>query len=412
MLRRLGSMLSLAVGVAVVLFVIFDSGVLGDPALRAVGRHGSARAVGEARVRLGIFRGFRPAAATLVVEGPPARFFLEARGDALVLADFGGRALLEAPLRGRSVAALAAEWKKVALGESHVLRAEAASGSAAAGPASGLAAALAGAPRVIDAGRRVELDWAERVPLLTRFLDQTGRLLLFDFGRSDASGQPIGGQLVQRGLRSLALTVPAFFLSTLLAVFLALFAAALRGRFDRILLGLSVAGMSVTSLAYILFLQKWLARDLGWFPVFGWEPPYVNFLVLPILIWLLVALGPDVRLYRTVMLGEVSRPYVRTARAKGLGTGGVLFRHVLPNAMLPILTQVIVALPFLFLGSLLLERFFGIPGLGGYTVEAVFQNDQQVLRATTFLFSILYLGAQAQTDLFYTLVDPRVRVGR
>jgi len=138
----------------------------------------------------------------------------------------------------------------------------------------------------------------------------------------------------------------------------------------------------------------------------------VNFLVLPILIWLLVALGPDVRLYRTVMLGEVSRPYVRTARAKGLGTGGVLFRHVLPNAMLPILTQVIVALPFLFLGSLLLERFFGIPGLGGYTVEAVFQNDQQVLRATTFLFSLLYLGAQALTDLLYTLVDPRVRVGR
>ena len=401
-LRRLATALSLVVGVSLVLFLIFDSGVLGDPSLREAGRYPSLAALGESRLRLGMYARFQAASLHLELEGPEQRFVLAAEGDRLVwsnprsgwslaldageltVGEFVARSELEAPwrLRGRA--------------EDPAL------------PATGLAAALRGVRANLDSGRPLDLPWAEPVAPLPRFLKQMGALLRFDLGRT-ARGEPIVSQLWTRGRRSLALAAPAFLLATLLAVTLALWTAARRGWLDRGLSFLAVLAMSLPSLAYILFLQRWLAADLGWFPVHGWQPPYLLHLALPVLIWILVSLPFEWRFYRTVMLEEVSKGYVQSARARGLSAASVLRRHVLPNALLPLLTQVIVALPFLVLGSLLLERFFGIPGLGGWTVEAVFDGDQQVLRAIAFVFALLYLAAQWITDLAYLAVDPRLR---
>jgi peptide/nickel transport system permease protein len=131
---------------------------------------------------------------------------------------------------------------------------------------------------------------------------------------------------------------------------------------------------------------------------------------LPIIIWLLLSIGPEVRLFRTMMLDEINQDYVRTARSKGLSRNVVLFKHVLKNAMVPIITLVVLQIPFLFTGSLLLENFFGIPGLGSMTVNAIFSSDWPVLRCMTFIFSVLFISFNLISDVLYTLVDPRVRL--
>jgi len=148
------------------------------------------------------------------------------------------------------------------------------------------------------------------------------------------------------------------------------------------------------------------------FPVYGYAPGVhsIRFLLLPVLIALLKGLGGDVRFYRTIMLEEVSRDYVRTARAKGLTERVILFKHVLKNAMIPILTRTVLQIPFLFMGSLLLERFFGIPGLGNMTIEAIESADFPVLSAMVYLGALLFALGNLATDISYTLVDPRVRL--
>ncbi len=240
------------------------------------------------------------------------------------------------------------------------------------------------------------------------------RLLTFDFGRSDADDVPII-QRIRGGVGpSLALTVPMFVLGLLLAILLALFVSFFRETYiDRVGVFVCVLGMSVSMLLYIIGAQAVIGKLLRWFPISGYDsdPSVVfRFLAMPIIVGVLGALGSNVRFYRTVFVEEVARDYVRTARAKGAGEGRIMWSHVLRNALIPILTQVVIAIPFLFTGSLLLESFFGIPGLGSIMVDAINGNDFSSLRAMVFITSLLLIVGQILTDISYSLVDPRVRL--
>ena len=167
--------------------------------------------------------------------------------------------------------------------------------------------------------------------------------------------------------------------------------------------------MSIPYLSFILFGQYFLAYKLRLFPVFFSPDLSVpQYVALPVLIGIVTGLGGSVRFYRTVMLDEMRADYVRTAFAKGLDVKSVLFKHVLKNAMIPILTQVVLAIPFLFLGSLLLERFFGIPGVGYLMVEAIGSRDYFVINAMTYISAILFVIFNLITDVCYALVDPRI----
>ena len=230
-----------------------------------------------------------------------------------------------------------------------------------------------------------------------------------DFGVSIATKQPVGAMLREGAVPSLCVTVPLFAIDLVLAITLALLAAYYRDTWiDRGLVLVSVMGMSISSLVYIMVSQYWLASEWRLFPVWGFESP--RYLVLPVLVGVIAGVGGSLRFYRTVMLDEMYQEYVRTARAKGLGPRTILFRHVLRNAMIPILTNVIIAIPFLYTGALLLENFFGIPGLGRLTVTALFVGDEDVIVATTFLGAILFVFANALTDIAYTWADPRIRL--
>jgi peptide/nickel transport system permease protein len=182
------------------------------------------------------------------------------------------------------------------------------------------------------------------------------------------------------------------------------------GPLDTSIVIICVMGMSLPILATIIFGQYFLAHKLQWFPVFGYEPGLAGakYFVLPVLLGMLAGLGGDVRFYRTVMLDEIKSDYIRTAYAKGLSSPKVLVRHLLKNAMIPIISSVVLAIPFLFLGSLLLERFFGIPGLGYLMVEAIGARDFAVINAMTFIYALLIIVGQLATDVCYALVDPRV----
>jgi peptide/nickel transport system permease protein len=239
-------------------------------------------------------------------------------------------------------------------------------------------------------------------------------MLTFDFGRSDADDVPITRRLREGLWPSLSLTLPLFLLELPLAIGIALLVAFLRETYvDRLGVTLCVLGMSISVLLYIVGGQYLLGKVLRWFPISGFDPrPSVilRFLALPVAIGMMAGLGEGVRFYRTVFVEEVGRDHVRTARAKGAGEGRVMLRHVLRNALIPILTQVVVAIPFLFTGSLLLESFFGIPGLGALTVDAINSNDFATLRTMVFIGSLLFILGQILTDLSYALVDPRVRL--
>lgn len=245
-------------------------------------------------------------------------------------------------------------------------------------------------------------------------VDHFTRMLSFEFGRSDADDTPIS-QRIKKGIGpSLALTVPMFMLGIFFGVMLALFVAFFRETYiDRMGVFLAVLGMSISILLYIIGVQYLVGKLLHWFPISGFDPsPQViwRFLALPILVGLIKGIGSDVRFYRTVFVEEIYRDYVRTARAKGCSEGQIMVRHVLRNAMIPILTQVVVAIPFLFTGALLLESFFGIPGLGSLTFDAIDGNDFSVLRTMVYIGSLLFIVGQIITDITYTLVDPRVRL--
>ena len=244
----------------------------------------------------------------------------------------------------------------------------------------------------------------------SQFLNHLKNAVTFNFGRSWNDRELIIGK-IKRGVGpSLSLTIPMFFGTLIISISLALVVAFARGSFiDVVVVVVCVAGMSVPFLSFILFGQYFLAFKWGLFPVFFWPDLSVpQYVALPVLIGIVAGLGGNLRFYRTVMLDEMQSDYVRTAFAKGLTTRRVLFKHVLKNAMIPIITQVVLAIPFLFLGSLLLERFFGIPGLGYLMIEAIGARDFQVISAMTYIGAILFVVFNLLTDICYCFVDPRV----
>jgi peptide/nickel transport system permease protein len=245
-------------------------------------------------------------------------------------------------------------------------------------------------------------------------VDHYRRMLSFDFGHSDVDGVPIGERLARGAPASLALMIPLFLIETVLAIGVGLFVAVFRGTYiDRAGVFACVLLMSLPILLQIIGAQYLIAKLLAWFPLsgFSWETDVIGrFLALPVLVGVVAGIGSEVRFLRTVFVEETSRDYVRTARAKGASEMRVMLRHVLRNSLIPVLTRVLLTIPFLFTGSLLLEAFFGIPGLGGITVDAINANDFATLRVMVFIGALAFVVTQIVTDVSYALVDPRVRL--
>lgn len=246
----------------------------------------------------------------------------------------------------------------------------------------------------------------------TIFYQKSVPLLWFDFGRSDRNNIDIGREISQRMWPSLAISLPMFMMGLFIEIFLAMMLAYFRGTYlDLWGVVLGVVMMSVSTLFYIIGGQFVLGKVLRLFPISGYDTGLnsVKFLILPVVIGVVSTLGVGIRFYRTVFLEETGKDYIRTARAKGLSEGKVLFKHALKNAMIPILTNVVVSIPFLFYGSLIMETFFSIPGLGNFTIDAIQAQDFAIVRSMVYLGSILYIIGLILTDISYTLVDPRVR---
>jgi peptide/nickel transport system permease protein len=246
----------------------------------------------------------------------------------------------------------------------------------------------------------------------TIFFEKSLKLFRFDFGQSD-SGRDIGYDIGQRMWPSLAIAVPVLLVGLLINISFALLIVFFRATYiDVGAVVLCVVLMSISGLFYIIGGQYLVGKLLRLVPISGYDTGLAaaKFLVLPVFIGVVSGIGASVRLYRALFLEEVNKDYVRTARAKGLGEGAVMFGHVLRNALIPILTGIVVVLPLLFMGSLLTESFFGIPGLGSYTIDAIDMQDFAIVRVMVFLGSVLYILGLVLTDISYTLVDPRVRL--
>lgn len=273
---------------------------------------------------------------------------------------------------------------------------------------------LAGKSASVETREEIRKEYGWDKPLFlawdSQFKAHLQNAITFDFGRSWNDRELIIDKIKRGAGPSLCLTVPMFIGTIFISISLALIVAFFRGRaIDVFVVLLCVVGMSIPFLSFILFGQYFLAFKLGLFPVFYWPDLSVfEYVALPVIIGIVAGLGGNLRFYRTVMLDEMQSDYVRTAFAKGLSTRQVLFKHVLKNAMIPIITQVIMAIPFLFLGSLLLERFFGIPGLGYLIIEAIAARDFQVVSAMTYIGTILFVVFNLITDICYALVDPRI----
>jgi len=250
-------------------------------------------------------------------------------------------------------------------------------------------------------------------PMDVQFRKHMTELLLFRFGKSDATGEPIWDRIRQGVGPSSLVASLVFFCLLVTSVACALALAFFRGSYvDLWGTFLCVLLMSVSYLVFIIGGQYLLGKILKYFPLAGYARG-INawkFVLLPMVIGVVSRVGENVRFYRTVMLEEMNQDYVRTARAKGVGEQAVLFRHVLKNASIPILTRAVLSLPFLLMGSILLESFFGIPGLGTLTVDAINSQDFAVVRAMVFLGTVLYIIGSILTDISYALVDPRVRL--
>lgn len=251
-------------------------------------------------------------------------------------------------------------------------------------------------------------------PLFMQFFRYLGEIVSFDFGRSYATRQEISTMILHGIGPSVSLAAPAFTIATLISILIGLLVSYFRGKWiDKTAVLLCVIGMSIPSLGYILFGQYILAYKLNLFQISGFEYDWgsrIQYLLLPGIIWLLLSIGYDVRFYRTAVLEETNQDYVRTARAKGLTEHRVFLKHVLKNAMVPIVTNIVLEIPLLILGAFLLEGFFGIPGIGSITIDAIHNSDLPVIKAMATVTSLLYIVGNIATDLVYTLVDPRVKL--
>jgi peptide/nickel transport system permease protein len=268
-----------------------------------------------------------------------------------------------------------------------------------------------------ERGYNQPLFWntqAEGIDQATRtiFYTKSVRMFAFDFGRAD-DGRDIGREIATRMNPSLAVAVPVFLLGLFVTISFALLLVYFRATYlDVAGVVLCVAMMSISGLFYIIGGQWLVSKIWHLVPISGYAEGLTagKFLILPVIVSVIGGIGASTRWYRTIFLEEIGRDYVRTARAKGLSERLVLFRHVLRNAMIPILTGVVVVIPTLFMGSLLIESFFGIPGLGSYTIDAINAQDFAVVRSMVFIGSCLYIVGLLLTDISYTLVDPRIRL--
>ncbi|MBN1897241.1 MAG: ABC transporter permease [Spirochaetes bacterium] len=245
----------------------------------------------------------------------------------------------------------------------------------------------------------------------TVFVHHMWSLLTFQFGNSFQDDKPITGKIIARAGPSLFITVPIFILGLFFSIFFSLVLAFFRSTYiDKYGTLLCVLSMAIVIMIYIISFQWFFGIILKLVPVSGWIDGLdrIRFIMLPVFIGVIASLGGGIRFYRTIMIEETNKDYVRTARAKGLGESAVLFKHILKNAMIPILTNAVMAIPFLFMGALLTENFFGIPGLGSFTVESLFNNDFPSIKAIIYIGAILYQVGLIITDISYAMVDPRI----
>ena len=246
----------------------------------------------------------------------------------------------------------------------------------------------------------------------TLFVQESLKLFSFDFGYSDAN-RNIGSEIKTRMGPSLAIALPTFMIALITNISLALLMVLFRGSvLDTSMMIIAVMIMSISGLFYIIAGQVLFSKMWHWVPISGYASGWdgLKFIILPVLIGVFAGIGAGVRWYRSIFLEQINQDYVRTARAKGLSELKVLFGHVLGNGMLPILTGVVVVIPSLFMGSLIMESFFGIPGLGSYTIDAINSQDFAIVKAMVFLGSVLYIVGLILTDISYTLFDPRVKL--
>ena len=247
----------------------------------------------------------------------------------------------------------------------------------------------------------------------TIFVERSAQLFAFDFGASD-SGRDIGYELKRRVGPSIALAIPTFILGVFVVIAFSLLLVFFRNTYLEFWgVTLAVFLLSISSLFYIIVGQFFFSKLLRLVPISGFAggADLFVFLALPIVIGIASRLGGESLFYRTMFLEEIGKDYVRTARSKGLSETVVLFRHVLRNALLPILTSTVAVLPLLFLGALIMESFFGIPGLGSYTIDAINAQDFAIVRSMVFVGSVLYIIGLILTDISYTVADPRIRLG-
>ncbi|ENW19311.1 ABC transporter permease [Acinetobacter haemolyticus] len=241
------------------------------------------------------------------------------------------------------------------------------------------------------------------------------QILTFDYGVSWSTGESVSQIISTRLGPSLTILIPLTLLQTVISIILALAVASVRGSLtDRMVMMLCTIGMSISILVYIIVFQYFFAYQLGWFPVQGWSDNFnenlFKYALLPVLIMLVVSIAPTLRLYRSFILDEVNQDYVRTARAKGVSERRVYGIHVLRNASIPIVTDVMATLPALLIGAFLIERFFGIPGIGREVIVAVERSDFPVIKAITVYVAVATMFFNLIADLIYKLIDPRVEL--
>lgn len=278
-----------------------------------------------------------------------------------------------------------------------------------------------GDPAEILAGLNASPEQVEQIreqlglnrPVWEQLAIFVGQILQFDWGRSWATNEPVAQLFATRLPATLTVMTPILVLDALLAIPFALAVAAVRGSLtDRAIMVVTTVALSISFLVYVIVGQWLFAFQLGWFPVQGWtDSVWTNlttYAPLPVLLAVMVGLSPQMRLYRSFFLDEIGQDYVRTARAKGLGERAVLMKHVLRNALIPILTNVSMQLPGIFVGSFLIEVFFSIPGIGREVMLAVNRSDYPVIQAVTIYLAVITMLINLLTDLLYKAVDPRV----
>lgn len=277
-------------------------------------------------------------------------------------------------------------------------------------------------PALILGGKYVTLERAAEIrhelgldrSFFVQYLEVLKTFFTFDFGTSWYTEENIGVMIRNAGLISLSFAAPAFIITTLISISLSLYAAFYKDKWvDRLVVISSIILMSISLLSYIFFAQYLFAYKLAWFPITGYEEgfPYcIPYIILPCFIFVILSIGRDVRFYRTIILDQLYQNYVRTAKAKGLSNATILFKHVLKNVMTPILTNSILQIPGLILGSILVESFFSIPGLGSLLTEAVQKSDLPVIKSIAIVLCISYVLCTLIADILCALVDPRVKL--